>query len=623
MEAMNSLQKHQIQSDPISYSELIKCCIARGTIEEGKLVHRHIWSNVDGPKLFLNNVLLSMYVKFNLLDEARNLFDKMVERNVVSWTTMIAAYSNNKINHDALNFLILMCREGVRPNMFTFSSVLRACDGLSTLWQLHCCIIKVGLDSDVFVRSALIDIYSKCGELHSGLCVFEEMITGDLVVWNSIIGAFAQNGNGDEALNLFKSMKRAGFPANQATLTSVLSACTGLALVELGRQVHAHIVKFKRDLILNNALLDMYCKCGSLEDANSTFNRMPERDVISWSTMISGLAQNGRSGEALDLFELMKVSGPKPNYITMVGVLFACSHAGLEEDGWHYFRSMNITFGINPGREHYGCMVDLLGRVGKLDEAIKFIHEMGCGADAVTWKSLLGACRIHRNTSLAIYVAKKILELEPHDGGPYILLSNIYANSQMWEDAAKVRRIMRDKGVQKEPGCSWIEVGKQVHAFVYGDKSHPLMDKVILELKQLIPKIMEVGYFPDTNFVMHDLEVEQQEDSLRFHSEKLAIAFGLRSLPKEKSLRIMKNLRICGDCHAFAKLVSMIENRRIVIRDPKTKYDIQTHWFHPQLLNLVILPSYAALYCSFGHCLEHTNAQPVLKNRTVESVVGY
>ncbi|XP_042516915.1 pentatricopeptide repeat-containing protein At2g03880, mitochondrial [Macadamia integrifolia] len=569
IEAMNALQKHQIQVDPISYSELIKCCIARGSVEEGKLVHRHIWSNVKGPKMFLNNMLLNMYGKFNLLDDARNLFDKMVERNVVTWTTMIAAYSNNKINDEALKFLILMFREGVIPNMFTFSSVLRACDGLSTLWQLHCCIIKVGLDSDVFVRSALIDIYSKWGELHSGLSVFEEMITGDLVVWNSIIGAFAQNGNGDEALDLFKQMKQAGFPANQATLTSVLRACTSLALAELGRQVHAHIMKFERDLILNNALLDMYCKCGSLEDANSTFNRMTEKDVISWSTMISGLAQNGHSREALDIFEfLMKASGPKPNYITMVGVLFACSHAGLEEDGWHYFRSMNTTFGIKPGKEHYGCMVDLLGRVGKLDEAIKFIHEMGCGADAVIWRSLLGACRIHKNTDLAIYVAKKILELEPQDEGTYILLSNIYANSQMWDEVAKVRRIMSDRGVRKEPGCSWIEVGKQLHAFVFGDKSHPLMDKIILELNQLIPKIMEVGYFPDTNFVMHDLEMEQKEDSLRFHSEKLAIALGLISLSREKPVRIMKNLRICGDCHAFAKLVSMVESRHIVIRDP-------------------------------------------------------
>ncbi|XP_010279098.1 PREDICTED: pentatricopeptide repeat-containing protein At2g03880, mitochondrial [Nelumbo nucifera] len=566
--AMNLMQKHGIWADSITYSELIKCCIAHGDVEQGKLVHKHVFSNGYEPQTFLTNVLINMYVKFNLLDQARELFDKMPEKNVVSWSTMISAYSNNNIKEEALNFLILMLRDGVRPNMFTLSSVLRACDGLPTLQQLHCSIIKVGLDSDVFVRSALIDIYSKWGEEYSGLRVFNEMVTGDLVVWNSIIGGFAQNGNGDEAMNLFRSMKRAGFPSNQATLTSVLRACTGLVLLELGRQVHAHVLKFKRDLILNNALLDMYCKCGSLEDARSYFDGMSERDVISWSTMIAGLAQNGHSREALDLFELMKASGEKPNYITILGVLFACSHAGLVEDGWYYFQSMNRIYGIEPGREHYGCIVDLLGRAGKLDEAVKFIHKMECEPDVIVWRTLLSACRANRNVDLAIYAAKQILKLEPQDEGTYILLSNIYANSQRWEDVADVRKIMRNRGVRKNPGCSWIEVDKQVHTFVLGDKSHPQIDKIVAEINRLIQRIMEVGYIPDTNFVMQDLEGEQKEDSLRYHSEKLAIAFGLMRVASEKPVRIMKNLRICGDCHAFAKLVSKVSQRHIVIRDP-------------------------------------------------------
>ncbi|KAF8405596.1 hypothetical protein HHK36_010503 [Tetracentron sinense] len=568
MNAMNSLQKHGFWADSITYSELIKCCVSRGAVKEGKLVHKHVCSNGYEPKTFLKNTLLNMYVKFNLMDEAKKLFDEMPERNVVSWTTMISAYSNSKLNDEALKFLILMHREGVRPNMFTFSSVLRACDGLSNLRHLHCSIIKTGLDSDVFVRSALIDIYSKSGELQKGFRVFDEMVTGDLVVWNSIIGAFAQNSDGDEALNLFKTMKRSGFLANQATLTSVLRACTCLVLLELGRQVHVHVVKFERDLILNNALLDMYCKCGSLDDAKAAFSRMSERDVISWSTMIAGLAQNGYSREALELFELMKVTGPTPNYITILGVLFACSHAGFVEDAWYHFRSMKKLFGIDPGREHYGCMIDLLGRAGKLEEAIKFIHEMECEPDAVTWRTLLGACRVHQNVDLAIYVAKQILKLEPQDAGTYILLSNIYANSQRWEDVVEVRKTMKVQGVRKEPGCSWIEFNKQVHAFVLGEKSHPQIDEVNRELNQLIQRIMEAGYIPDTSFVLQDLEGEQKVDSLRYHSEKLAIVFGLMSLSNDKPIRIMKNLRICGDCHVFAKLVAKVEHRTIVIRDP-------------------------------------------------------
>jgi pentatricopeptide repeat protein len=568
MKAMDAMQRHGIWADSITYSELIKCCLARGAVEEGKLVHNHVFSHGHEPKTFLINILLNMYVKFNLLDEAQALFDQMPERNVVSWTTMISAYTNAKLNDKALEFLIMMLRQGVMPNMFTYSSVLRACDGLSNLRQLHSRIIKGGLESDVFVRSALIDIYSKLGELQEALGVFNEMASGDSVVWNSIIGGLAQNSDGDEALNIYKSMKKAGFPPDQSTLTSVLRACTGLALLELGRQVHVHILKFDRDLILNNALLDMYCKCGSMEDANFVFTRMLEKDVISWSTMIAGLAQNGFSREALKLFQSMKDSGVKPNYITILGVLFACSHAGLVEDGWYYFQSMKKLFGINPGREHYGCIIDLLGRAGKLDQAIKLIHQMECEPDAVTWRTLLGACRVHQNVDLAIHAAKQIVKLDPEDAGTYILLSNVYANSQMWDDVTEVRRTMKARGIRKEPGCSWIEVSKKIHAFILGDNSHPQIDEINRQLNQLIHRLMGVGYVPDTNFVLQDLEGEQREDSLRYHSEKLAIVFGMMSLSREKTIRIRKNIRICGDCHIFAKLVTKTEQQTIVIRDP-------------------------------------------------------
>lgn len=567
IKALTSMQDHQIWADSVTYSELIKCCLARGAIQEAKLVHKHIFSDGYQPKTFLINTLMNMYVKFNLLNEARALFDQMPDRNVVSWTTMIAAFSNARLDHEAMEFLILMLRDGVRPNMFTYSSVLRACNGLPSLRQIHCGITKTGLDSDVFVRSALIGNYSKWGELPNALTVFNEMETSDLIVWNSVIGAFAQNTDGDEALNLFKRMKRCGFMADQATLTSVLRACTGLALLELGRQVHAHVLKYNRDLILSNALLDMYCKCGSMEDARFEFARMVDKDVISWSTMIIGLAQNGFSHEALEMFQKMESSGTKPNYITVVGVLFACSHAGLVDKGRSYFESMEKSFGIKPGREHFGCMVDILGRAGKLDEAVKLIHRMEPEPDAVTWRTLLGACRIHRNMDLAAYAAKRVLNLDPDDAGTYILLSNIYANSQRWEEAAQVRKTMRGNNVRKEPGCSWIEVNKEIHAFILRDDSHPEIDKIVKQLKQYVERLREVGYVLDTNFVLQDVEGEQMEDPLLYHSEKLAIVYGLMALTKGKSIRIRKNLRICGDCHLFAKLLAKMENRHVVIRD--------------------------------------------------------
>ncbi|XP_073134093.1 pentatricopeptide repeat-containing protein At2g03880, mitochondrial isoform X2 [Henckelia pumila] len=568
MKALDSMQKHKLWADSITYSELVKCCIDHCAVKEGKRVHQYVFSNGYEPKTFLINSLLNMYVKFKLLDEAQAIFDQMPEKNVISWTTMIAAYSNTELYFKAFQMLILMIRDGVRPNMYTYSSVLRSCKELANLTQLHCCIIKVGLESDVFVKSALIDIYSKLGEMEGALYIFNEMVTRDPVVWNTIIGGFAQNSNGDEALNLFIRMKRLGFCADQSTLTSVLRACTSLALLELGRQIHVHVIKFDRDLVLNNALLDMYCKCGSLKDASCTFTRMIEKDVISWSTMIIGFAQNGYSKKALDVFEEMKASGTKPNYITILGVLFACSHAGLVEDGQHYFESMKMRYGIDPGREHYGCMIDLLGRAGKLKEAMKLIHEMTSEPDAVTWRTLLSACKVHRDMDLAEYAAKQVLKLDSHDAGTYILLSNIYANTQRWEDVAILRNSMRDGGIKKEPGCSWIEVNKKIHAFILGDRSHPQVNAIYHELNEIIWRLKEEGYVPDTNFVLQDIEGEQMENSLLYHSEKLAIVFGIMSLPKGKTIRIRKNLRICGDCHVFAKLVTKMENQTIVIRDP-------------------------------------------------------
>lgn len=568
LRAMDTLQSHGLWADSATYSELIKCCMSHRAVHEGNLVRRHLYFNGRQPMLFLANVLINMYVKFNLLTDAHNVFDEMPLRNVVSWTTMISAYSRSKQQQKALELLVSMLREGVRPNVYTYSSVLRSCKEMSDVRMLHCGIIKEGLESDVFVRSALIDVFAKLGEPEDALSVFDEMVTGDAIVWNSIIGGFAQNSKNDEALKLFKRMKIAGFTAEQATLTSVLRACTGLTLLELGMQAHVHIVKYDQDLILNNALVDMYCKCGSLEDARRVFNGMKERDVITWSTMISGLAQNGYSQEALKVFESMKASGTKPNYITIVGVLFACSHAGLLEDGWYYFRSMKKLYGIVPVREHYGCMIDLLGKAGKLDDAVKLLNEMQCQPDVVTWRTLLGACRVQGNMVLAEYAAKKVIELDPDDAGTYTVLSNIYANSQKWDSVEEIRTRMRDRGIKKEPGCSWIEVNKKIHAFIIGDESHPLIVEVKEKLNQLIDRMIGIGYVPETNFVLQDLEGEQMEDSLRHHSEKLALAFGLMTLPLGKVIRIRKNLRICGDCHVFFKLASKLENRSVVIRDP-------------------------------------------------------
>jgi pentatricopeptide repeat protein len=267
-------------------------------------------------------------------------------------------------------------------------------------------------------------------------------------------------------------------------------------------------------------------------------------------------------------FDLMKSEGVTPNHITMIGVLFACSHAGLVEDCRYYFRSMEKLFGIQPEREHYNCMVDLLGRAGKLDEAVEIIHGMNFEPDTTLWRTLLGACRMHKNAILAVYAAKEFLKLDPEDQGARILLSNIYADLRQWTDSEKTWKAMRDRGVQKEPGRSWIELEKQVHVFIAGDLSHSCSDSIVRELNRLIGRINALGYVPQMEFVLQDLGSEQKEDLLKYHSEKLAIAFAMVHAIEGKPIRIMKNLRICGDCHAFMKLVSKSESKLIIIRDP-------------------------------------------------------
>ncbi|KAG8075942.1 hypothetical protein GUJ93_ZPchr0006g41959 [Zizania palustris] len=538
-----------LRADPVTVCRLIKLCVRHGTASDGRLIHRHVFDSGHGgapfgSSLFVSNSLVSMYAKFGLLDDALRLFDGMPQKNVVSWTTVVAAMANaGGRKEEALRFLVAMLREGVAPNMYTFSSVLGACSTPGVLAALHGSIAKVGLESDVFVRSSLIDAYMKLGDVDGGRRVFDEMVTCDLIVWNSIIAGFAQSGDGVGAIELFMRMKEAGFLSNQGTLTSVLRACTGMVMLEVGRQVHAHVVKYDEHLILHNALLDMYCKCGSLQDADALFNRMCQRDVISWSTMISGLAQNGRSIEAL-----------KPRR--------SCGR-------WLVLlRSMEKLFGIQPEREHYNCMVDLLGRAGKLDEAVKFIHDMNFQPDSVIWRTLLGACRMHKKVNLAAHAAKEILKLEPDDQGAHILLSNTYADLRQWADAEKSWKVMRDRGVKKEPGRSWIELCKQVHLFIAGDLSHPYSEGIIQELSRLFCRVTNFGYAPQTEFVLQDLASEQKEDLLKYHSEKLAIAFGMMNVMEGRPIRIMKNLRICGDCHTFAKLVSKSEGKVIIIRDP-------------------------------------------------------
>eukprot|EP01018_Ginkgo_biloba_P024720 Gb_03959 [translate_table: standard] len=572
LKLFSQMQQERMKPNLFTYATVISACASIAALQQGKQLHTHIIKSGFESYVYVGNVLVDMYANGGSMEDACHVFDAMLERDVISWTTIISGFAQHGHSDEALKFYSHMQQSGVKPNEFTFASVLKACACMVSLEQgkqVHAHTIKTEYGSTIFVGSSLVDMYAKCGIIEDALQMFSKMPKRNGVSWNSLIAGYAHNGNGEEALKLFFQMHRAGIKPSQFTFTSVAMACASLAAMGEGKQVHALLIKsgFDSQVFVASAIVDLYAKCGNIDDACQLFENMPERDAVSWNVMITGHAQHGRSKEALQLFVQMQKEGMKPDPITFVGVLSACSHQGLVNDGWHYFYSMIHDHGVIPSMEHYACMVDLLGRAGHLDEADEFVSKMPFKPGALVWWTLLGACRIHGNMELGKRVAEHLLMLEPEAAAVYVLLSNIYAAAGKWDDVAKVRQAMKDKGVTKEPGCSWIEIKNQVHTFFVGDRSHPQAKEIYAKLEELSEQMEEEGYVPDTNFSLHDVEQEQKQLSLAHHSEKLAIAFGIISTPTCASIRIIKNLRVCGDCHMATKYISKITNRDIVVRD--------------------------------------------------------
>uniref|UniRef100_A0A0A9EYJ0 DYW domain-containing protein n=1 Tax=Arundo donax TaxID=35708 RepID=A0A0A9EYJ0_ARUDO len=395
-------------------------------------------------------------------------------------------------------------------------------------------------------------------------------VDGDCVVsYNAMITAAVRSSRPGEALVLFREMQAKGLKPTSVTLISVLSACALLGALELGKWIHEYVRKIGFDSLVkvNTALIDMYAKCGSLEDAIAVFQGMESKDKQAWSVMIVAYANHGYGREAISLFEEMKKQGMKPDDVTFLGVLYACSHSGLVSEGLQYFDDMR-DHGIVPGIKHYGCVTDLLARSGQLERAYKFIDELPIKLTPILWRTLLSACGAHGDVELGKQVFERILELDDSHGGDYVIFSNLCANSGSWEEMNRVRKLMSEKGVVKVPGCSSIEIDNTVHEFFAGDGRHPKSQEACRMVDEVIDQLKLVGYVPNTSHVFHvEMGEEEKAASLRYHSEKLAIAFGLLNTPPGATLRVVKNLRVCPDCHSMAKLVSMVFNRRIILRD--------------------------------------------------------
>jgi pentatricopeptide repeat protein len=572
MQLFQQMQQEGMSPDTFTFVQVINACAGLGALENGRLVHDQLIQSGCESNIFLGNSLVDMYAKCGSIEDAWRVFNKMPSRDVVTWTAMILGHVKCRQGQKALELFQQMQQEGVQPNTVTFVGVINACASVVALEEGRCVnqqIVKCGWESDVFVGSSLVDMYVKCGSMEDAWRVFNKMPSRNVVTWTAMISGHVNCGQGQKALELFRQMQQEGVRPDSVTFVGVLNACASVVALEEGKCVHQQIVEcgWDSDVFVANSLIDMYAKCGSMEDAWSVFNKMPSRDVVTWTTILGGCAMHGHGKEALKHFEQMREEGVQPNDITFICLLSACSHSGLVDEGMHCYASMVTDYMISAKLEHYTCMVDLLGRAGRLQEAENMVMAVPCKPQVAAWMALLGACRIRGNVEMAERVAKRILEMEPNNAAVYVLLSNIYAAAGNRLLCENVERQRKENGVKKQQGRTWIEVNNEVHTFVVGDQDHPQMTEIHAELQRLSGLMHDAGYMPCTKFLLHDVEEEEQVLHLCHHSEKLAIAFGLINTAPGTPLRIRKNLQVCEDCHTSIKFISKIVGRAIMVRD--------------------------------------------------------
>ncbi|CBI39605.3 unnamed protein product, partial [Vitis vinifera] len=508
------------------------------------------------------NVSTNRYLSF---ESSLRVFDFVRKPNVFLWNCMIKVCIENNEPFKAILLYYEMMVAHFRPNKYTYPAVLKACSDAGVVAegvQVHAHLVKHGLGGDGHILSSAIRMYASFGRLVEARRILDDKGGEvDAVCMPDRKGCFM------EALEIFHQMQKEKIRPRKFVLPSVLSACANLGALDQGRWIHTYAKRnsIQLDGVLGTSLVDMYAKCGRIDLAWEVFEKMSNKEVSSWNAMIGGLAMHGRAEDAIDLFSKMDIN---PNEITFVGVLNACAHGGLVQKGLTIFNSMRKEYGVEPQIEHYGCIVDLLGRAGLLTEAEKVVSSIPTEPTPAVWGALLGACRKHGNVELGERVGKILLELEPQNSGRYTLLSNIYAKAGRWEEVGEVRKLMKERGIKTTPGTSIIDLGRgEVHKFIIGDGSHPQVKDIYQMLDKVKERLQMEGYEPDPSQVLFDIDEEEKETAVWQHSEKLAIGFGLINTSPGTTIRIVKNLRVCEDCHSATKLISQVYNREIIVRD--------------------------------------------------------
>ncbi|XP_057479957.1 pentatricopeptide repeat-containing protein At3g62890-like [Actinidia eriantha] len=597
-----------VYPDPETLSQLLN---HRPGVSQLKQIHTQIITQACSSSPSLTHSLIHCYLYAKDLTTARTLFNSypLPSPPTLLWNIMIRAYSK-----------LYNCQEPIKlfvqrlaldrtlvffPDEYTFTFVITSCSHQGSLVYgeiVRGMVVKSGFESNLYVGNAVINLYSVFVKMEDAQKVFDEMSDRDVFSWTSLLRGYAKHGEMRRACEIFYQMPVlnevswtvviSGFvgagryvealgyfremlcdgkvKANEAILVCVLSACAHLGALDQGNWIHSYMGKNRISQSSNifTALIDMYAKCGRIDCATRVFNGISRRDVHNFTSMISGLSIHGLGNDALCVFYQMLVENVKPNAVTILGVLNGCSHSGLVEEGSSIFYNMESTWGVVPEIEHYGCYINLLGRAGHLERAFEIVKRMPMNSDIVIWRSLLNGCRIHHDANLAEYIINHIGQLNLHGcNGGEVLLSNLYASLGSWQGVVEVRKLMGERRIESDPGCSWIEVDGIVHEFRVADRLHPQIVEIRDKLKEILKKASVGGYVANATQVSFDLNDEEKEQAVAWHSEKLAVAFALMITPPGTLIRIVKNLRSCEDCHSALKVISKVFGREIIVRD--------------------------------------------------------
>ncbi|KAL0292226.1 UNVERIFIED_CONTAM: putative pentatricopeptide repeat-containing protein [Sesamum calycinum] len=505
-----------VKPNEYTFSSVLKACKSMGSLSCGELVHGLALKHGVLGSIYVRNALMDMYgMCSDGMDRACAVFEEIGVKNSVSWTTLIAAYTHLGDGHGGLRVFREMLLDGAELNPFNVSIAIRACSSIGSQAygkQIHATVFKRGFESSIPVMNSILDMYCRCIGLSEADRCFHGMTEKDIITWNTMIAGYEKS-DPYEALNLYSSLEFEGLTPNCFTFTSVIAAVANMAVLGVGEQIHGGIIRrgLGDDLGVANALIDMYAKCGSIMNSCKIFNEMHDKNVVSWTSMMVGYGSHGHGKEAVELFDKMVESGVRPDRIVFVAVLNACSHAGLVDEGLRYFKMMVHSYNITPDQEIYGCIVDLLGRAGRVKEAYQLIEAMPFMPDESVWGAFLGACKAHKLAELGKLAASKVLDSRPSVAGTYLALSSIYAADGKWGDFARIRKLLKGMGNKKEAGRSWIEVRNQTYSFVAGDKLGFHIKWVYEAVDMLGLHMKEAGYNPDLQCLVHDLENEEPD----------------------------------------------------------------------------------------------------------------